>query len=192
MEATGRLYPSFTGVRPVPLGSLTAEQQQFAAQNHNLIYAFLREKGYDVGEFYDIAALGLLQAAQRYLTQPRLRRYAFTTIAWQAMGRELAQSIRAEARQKDAERRYLEAVRARPPNWGGDLEARLILHDLLGGASEEQRRLALLRLRGCSIPEAAQAQGMGVKRARRLLKELRHDYLIFHSETERGIKFHDY
>lgn len=192
MEAAGRLYPSFTRVRPVPLGPLTAEQQQLAAQNHNLIYAFLHEKGYDVGDYYDAAALGLLQAAQRYLTQPRLRRYAFATIAWQAMGREIVQSLRTEIRQKDAEYRYLETIRARPPNLDSDLEARLILHDLLAGASEEQRRLALLRLRGCSVLEAAQAQGMGVKRARRLLKELRGNYLTLNSETERGLKFHEY
>lgn len=192
MEATGRLYPSFTGMRPVPLGPLTAEQQQFAAGHHDLIFAFLHEKGLEIGDYYDAAALGLLQAAQRYLTQPQLRRYAFSTIAWQAMGREIAQNLRAEMRQKEAERRYLEAVRARPPNLDGDLEARLILHDLLGGASEEQHRLALLRLRGCSVPEAARLQGMGVKRARRLLKELHGDYLALYSELERGIKFHDY
>jgi DNA-directed RNA polymerase specialized sigma24 family protein len=108
------------------------------------------------------------------------------------MGREIAQSFRAEARQKDAERRYLETVRIRPPNLDSDLEAQLILHDLLTGASEEQRRLALLRLRGCSVLEAAQAQGMGVKRARRLLKELHSGCLALHSETERGLKFHDY
>lgn len=179
-------------MRPVPLGPLTTEQQQFAAQNHNLIYAFLHEKGCDIGECYDAAALGLLQAAQRYLTQPRLRRYAFATIAWQAMGREIAQSRRAEARQQATERRYLESIRARPPNLDSELEAQLLLHDLLTGASEEQHRLALLRLRGCSLSEAAQAQGMGVKRARRLLKELHRDYLILHSETERGIKFHEY
>ncbi len=179
-------------MRPVPLAPLTAEQQQFAAQNHNLIYAFLHEKGYDIGDCYDAAALGLLQAAQRYLTQPRLRRYAFATIAWQAMGREITQSFRAEIRQKEAEHRYLESLRARPPNLDSELEAQLILHDLFAGASEEQHQLALLRLRGCSVPEAAQAQGMGVKRARRLLQKLRNDYLALQSEQERGIYLNDY
>lgn len=179
-------------MQPVPFSPLTTEQQQFAAQNHNLIYAFLHDKGCDVGECYGAAALGLLRATQRYLTQPRLRRYAFATIAWQAMGREIAQSFRAEMRQKDAERRYLESLRARPPNFDSELEAQLSLHDLFVGASEEQHRLALLRLLGYSVPEAAQAQGMDVKRARRLLKELRNDYLALHSEQERGIYLHDY
>lgn len=179
-------------MRPAPLGPLTTEQQQFAAQNHNLIYAFLHEKGYDVRDYYDAAALGLLQATQRYLTQPSLKRYAFATIAWQAMGREIAQSRRTEARQRAAECRYLEAVQARPPNLDAELKVQLILHDLFAGASEEQHRLALLRLRGCSILEAAQAQGMGVKRARRLLNELRKSYFALHSETERGIKLYEY
>ena len=71
-------------------------------------------------------------------------------------------------------------------------EARLTLCDLMAGASEEQHRLALSRLRGCTMAEAAQLQGMGVKRARRLLKELRQDHLLLNTETERGLNIHEY
>ncbi len=168
--------------QPAPLAPLTEEQRRFAEQHHGLIYAFLKETGHNAAEYYDAAALGFLQAVQRYLTQPWLRRYAFPTVAWRAMGRGVSTDHRTEERRKNSERRYLEDPQARQPDLYEELETQLIFHDLIAGASEEQHRLALLRLRGCSMAEAAKAQGMGIKRARRLLKELRSDYMLLHSE----------
>lgn len=92
------------------------------------------------------------------------------------MGRGIATEHRAEERRRNAEQRYLDSMRVRQSNFYSGLEDQLLFHDLITGASEEQHRLALLRLWGCSLAEAAQAQGMGVKRARRLLKELCSDY----------------
>ena len=157
-----------------------------------MVYAFLHETGHSAADYYDAAALGFLQAVQRYLTQPWLRRYAFPTVAWRAMGRGVATEYRTEERRRNAEQRYLDSTRGKPLNLCEELEAQMMFHDLMTGASEEQHRLALLRLRGFSMAEAAQAQGMGVKRARRLLKNLRSNYLLLHSEQERGINFHEY
>ena len=168
--------------QPAPLAPLTEEQRRFAEQHHGLIYAFLKETGHSAAEYYDAAALGFLQAVQRYLTQPWLRRYAFPTVAWRAMGRGVSTDHRTEERRRNAEQRYLDTVQTATTNLYAELETQLIFHDLMAGASEEQHRLALLRLRGCSMAEAARAQGMGVKRARRLLKELHSDYLLLHSE----------
>lgn len=137
-----------------------------------------------------MADLGFLQAVQRYLTQPWLRRYAFSTIAWQTMARGVAAERKAGERRRLAEQRYVETVR--PAGLGVELEGRLLLHDLMAGATEEQHRLALSRLRGCSMAKAAQLQDMGVKRARRLLKDLRQDYLLLNTETERGLNIHEY
>ncbi len=136
-----------------------------------------------------MAALGFLQAVQRYLTQPWLRRYAFSTIAWQTMARGVAAERKAGERRRLAEQRYIETVRS--AGLVIELEGCLLLHDLMAGASEEQHRLALSRLRGCTMTESAQLQGMGVKRARRLLKDLRHDYMSLNFETERGLNIHE-
>lgn len=108
------------------------------------------------------------------------------------MGRGIATEHRAEERRRNAEQRYLDSMRVRQSNFYSGLEDQLLFHDLMAGASEEQHRLALLRLRGCSLAEAAQAQGMGVKRARRLLNELRQDYLLLNVETERGLNIHEF
>ena len=92
-------------------GAMTERQRRFAAKNHNLIYRYLHEKGWEVSEYYDIAAFGYLRAVRRYLTEPGLSIYAFSSIAWQAMTQSIASFPRAEARRKDAEQRYIrEAV----------------------------------------------------------------------------------
>ena len=94
------------------------------------------------------------------------------------MGRGIATEHRTEERRRNAEQRYLDHARGSQTNLYEELEAQLMFHDLMAGASKEQHRLALLRLQGCSMTEAAQIQGMGVKRARRLLNELRGKYLL--------------
>lgn len=65
--------------------ALTLEQQDFAADHHNLVYAFLRDKKLRRDEFYDVVVFGYLRAVRKYLNREDLRRYAFSTIAWRAM-----------------------------------------------------------------------------------------------------------
>jgi hypothetical protein len=77
---------------------LTTEQQAFAAENHDLVYSFLHAKRLPEDEFYDVVIFGYLRAVQRYFTQPGLRRYAFSTIAWRAMNCEAGHHREREAR----------------------------------------------------------------------------------------------
>lgn len=155
---------------------MTERQRRFAAENHNLIYCYLHEKGWEVSEYYDIAAFGYLRAVRRYLTEPGLSTYAFSSIAWQAMAQSIASFLRAEARRKDAERRYISEAAAAAPDPFVELEARLLLHDLAAVSSGQQYALAELRLQGYTIAEIAQAQGMPKIRIRRLLRELYRAY----------------
>lgn len=162
---------------------MTEQQRQFAAEHHSLIYAFLREKGWPASEYYDIAAFGFLRAVCRYLTDPALGKFSFTTIAWRAMGQSISSFRRTETRRKDAERRYIETVREEAPDPYAELEQRMLLHDLAAVSSEQQYRLASLRLQGYSITEAARAQGMSAWRVRRLLRELYQIYFtLYHNE----------
>lgn len=155
---------------PVSLPDLTEQQRRFATEHHNLIYSFLHEKRWAVSEYYDIAAFGFLRAVRRYLTVPELDRYAFSSIAWPAMSQSITSFHRAEARRKDAERRYM--IAATQPDPFTELEGRLLLHDLAAVSSQEQIQLAGLRLQGYTIAEIATKQGMPKIRVRRILQEL--------------------
>lgn len=156
--------------------ALTPEQRQFAAEQHNLIYAYLREKGLYHEEYYDIAAFGYLRAVRRYLTQPVLRQYAFSTIAWRAMWQSITAFHRSEERRKAAEQAYAERLSVATDVWD-DLERSLLLHDLAAVSSREQYTITRLRLQGYTIQEVALAQGISPKRVRKLLKELYRVYL---------------
>ena len=70
---------------------LTQEQQDFAAEHHDLIYDFLRDNRLLQDEFYDVVVFGYLHAVRRYLVHERLRRQVeFDVLARRAMMRDLA------------------------------------------------------------------------------------------------------
>ena len=68
---------------------LNDTQRIFAEKNHNLVYKFLHEKNLPASEYYDIVIFGYLRAVQRYLTDPNLAGYSFSTVAWRAMEGEV-------------------------------------------------------------------------------------------------------
>lgn len=45
---------------------MTEKQRKLVSDNHNLIYGFLHEYGFDREDFYDLAAIGLCKAAMKY------------------------------------------------------------------------------------------------------------------------------
>ena len=69
--------------------ALTDEQRKFAEENHDLVYAFLKENGLASGQYYDIVVFGYLCAVQEYCEKPKLQKYKFATVAWKKMKREL-------------------------------------------------------------------------------------------------------
>ena len=76
----------------------------FADKNHNLVYKFLHEKNLPASEYYDIVIFGYLRAVQRYLTDPNLAGYSFSTVAWRAMEGEVVNTHRPEGRRNDGPR----------------------------------------------------------------------------------------
>lgn len=63
---------------------LTLEQQQFATENHNLIYGFLNKHNLSDEEWYGVAALGLLKAVKSYNGMAK-----FSTFAYKCMLNEV-------------------------------------------------------------------------------------------------------
>lgn len=153
---------------------MTEEQRQFAANNHDLIYSFLRERSLDI-DYYDAAAMGYLKAVQRYLTEPHLRRYQFSTVAWRAMRQSVMASRRAEERHRESERQYWEQYQRPEPF--EELDAKLLLHSLAAASSREQYAIMVMRLQGHSVAEIAHIRGISEKQVRGLLRKLYQVYL---------------
>lgn len=89
---------------------LTEKQQAFAAEHHDLVDSFLRQKGLN-GDFYDVVIFRYLHAVQIYDERPELRKYSFRTIAFNNMRSALSNHYKKQQRMmRDAAVLSLDAV----------------------------------------------------------------------------------
>lgn len=162
---------------------LTKEQRDFATKWHNLIYTFLNDKGLPEADYYDIVVFGFLRAVRRYFTEPKLLKYSFSTIAWQAMQQSLSTHYRAQSCQKrhayvvslhSYDGPYtLEEVLPAPDRVMAQLETELLLHDLAALASRQQMTVVRMKSAGYNMREIAKKESIPMKRVRELLEEIR-------------------
>lgn len=83
------------------LEKLTDFERKFATENHNLIYGFLHQYGYNLETYYDVAVFGYLKAVQIYNRREDLRnKYAFPFISQQYMRSEIGNHFRTENAKK--------------------------------------------------------------------------------------------
>lgn len=64
---------------------LSSLEREFAAEHHNLVYAFLKNKKLDPQDYYDVVIFAYLTVVRRYFINKNLTKYNFSTIAWKAM-----------------------------------------------------------------------------------------------------------
>lgn len=64
---------------------LTEHQRNYAEENHDIISFFLNKNRLNMAEYYDVVALGYLEAVQAYDENSRARQYDFPTIASRKM-----------------------------------------------------------------------------------------------------------
>lgn len=153
------------------LTPLTLAEQEFAAQQHNLIFSYLDKNDLEIGEFYDVAVFGFLKAVKRYLSAPKLQRYAFSTVAWKSM----KSSINLELRTNGMQKRNASIISLDEPLPAKDeltvisqlaiqndemlvFETELLLHDLAQRLSKKQMAIIRMRIHGHSLRTIAKAQ----------------------------------
>ena len=145
------------------LQPLTSAEKAFAEKNHDMIYKFLQHYRYSMEEFYNIAVFGYLKAVQVYHRNEHLRsQYSFSCIAWKQMQSEISNASRihnAKKRKPDEKVMSLDAeseVIWNIPGYKSAEEEHMeteSLMELLQGLSELQRKIAGMRLAGCSNRE---------------------------------------
>lgn len=145
---------------------LTMSEQKFAEQNHNIIYDYLHKKKMDIEEYYDIAAIGYVTAVMNYHRKRKLQKYAFTTIAWRTMGREILNYNRSLNQQKHPPLVFLEDIHTEDneKEWqgviGADDEAfnmRLYISDIEKCLEPQQHSLCKILLQGSTDKECRKA-----------------------------------
>lgn len=152
--------------------ALTDEQRKFAEENHDLMYAFLKENGLESSQYYDIVVFGYLCAVQEYCEKPKLQKYKFATVAWKKMLCALKNHYKHMARdilfQEDtvhiedtsAKRAHvpLENIAGSQDELMVQLETELILHALAKKLPSREMRIICMKLDGAGMHDIAKAE----------------------------------
>lgn len=164
---------------------LTIEEQNFAADNHNLVYKFLNENQLPENDFYDVIIFAYLQAVHNYLTSERLKKYSFVTISWRAMARSLQDYYKSQNCQKRtaeiisihmevlSDGVTLEQCIPGTHPLMSQLEMQFLLHDLADRLSQQQMELIHLKTSGYNMRYIARKQNISMKRVKELLEDIR-------------------
>ena len=80
--------------------TLTEQESAFAAENHSLIFRFLRRKGLPEDEYYDVVVFGFLNGVKVFPAGGAAEAVFLTTLAWHAMNSCFANYQRSKARLK--------------------------------------------------------------------------------------------
>lgn len=166
------------------LRPFTKEEQQFAEENHDLVYAFLNEKKLSEDEYYDVVVFGYLRAVQLHGKEPRLEKYKFSTLAWKMMQGELANYKKYVRNPK----RNAVVVSLDEPLDGNDglrledvisygdclseLREELLLHELAVQLPEREMRIINMKIRGVKLQEIAKAEKLNFKQIGKILDNI--------------------
>lgn len=174
---------------------LTAEERTFAEQNLGVVYMYLKMKGYDLEEYFDIAIFGYLKAVQLYMRKPELRRYKFSTIAQHQMFAEIHRewtdrnrmkrkedipAVRLDSMNRETEKELYETV-STVEDFADELITQLYWQRVLLKLKPDDRRLIGMMLDGLNIREMAEREGTShqavhqrITRIRNMLEPARH------------------
>ncbi len=172
---------------------LTPEESDFAAHEHRLVYKFLISNHLPEEEYYDIVIFGYLKSVQDYSKRRRLKKYAFSTIAWKNMSRSLSAhrkklkrrnkvqfvSIHVGLSKKDAP---LEETLPYTDTLMQQLEMKLILEDIANKLSKQQTDIISLKMLGYGMRYIARSKQLSLKDAKELLEDTRITFLNYCNE----------
>lgn len=182
------------------LRPLTLEEQLFAAQNHNLVYAFLQEKNLPEDVFYDVVIFGFIRAVQEYVSGKRFRVYSFSTIAWKRMEnsvsnycRYLAAPVRSATMVSlfspigaDADLTWEDTL-SRKDDQMIEFETRLLLHELAEKLPKQEMKIIRLKVAGCKMHEIAKREHLTFQEINKLLANCKDDIIHILWGEERRI-----
>lgn len=160
--------------------TLTDEQRKFAEENHDLVYAFLKENGLPVSQYYDVIIFGYLRAVQEYCENQKLQKYKFATVAWKRMKREifnyhkyLLKDVELHTTtmhlQDDRYDKALRDVISKQDALMEQLETELLLHALAKRLPPREMRIIRMKVDGAGMHDIAKAEHITFHEIKRLL-----------------------
>ena len=166
------------------LRPFTKEEQQFAEENHDLVYAFLNEKKLSEDEYYDVVVFGYLRAVQEFCGTSKLRKYKFSTLAWKRMQHTLMDYYKYVSSPKrnaqvisldepiDSEDGLCIADTISYDDIMSELKEELLMHELAKKLSPREMRIIKMKARGDKMHAIAKAERLTFQEINRLLDNI--------------------
>ena len=166
------------------LRPFTKEEQRFAEENHDLVYAFLNEKSLSEDEYYDVVIFGYLRAVQEYCEKTKLGKYKFSTLAWKRMQHTLADYYKYISSPKrcatvisldeplDGEDGLCVADTISYDDIMSELKEELLMHELAKKLSPRAMRIVRMKVRGDKMHEIAKAERLTFQEINRVLDSI--------------------
>lgn len=153
---------------------LTEFQRIFAEENHNLVRDFLRYNQLEMGEYYDVVALGYLDAVQTYDEDSKARQYKFETIASRKMSDSLFEYWRYNSRLKrkaylvdldgavckDSGLTLSETIEAKNVRCEDLVFQRMMIEEVMAHMTDKEKKVVHMRAAGLTGPEIGHACGV--------------------------------
>lgn len=166
------------------LRPFTNEEQRFAEENHDLVYAFLNEKKLSEDEYYDVVIFGYLRAVQIFFRNPNDYKCTFSTLAWIKMNGTLANYRKYLSRSM----RNATIISLDEPIGNNDglrledvisyddclsvINTDLILHELAQQLPERETRIINMKVQGYKMHDIAKAERLTFQEINRLLDNI--------------------
>ena len=148
---------------------LDEEAREFIEANIGLLHKFMQRYNLD-DDYYGLLAISYIKAANKYLTEPKLQRYSFSTILWYRLRYEIS-----HARRK--ERKLLQTVpldqTTEPPAAMDDESFNLLWTTIESILTPRQLEVLYLRYNGMTNREIAEQFGISQVAVERLFSRIR-------------------
>ena len=163
------------------LRPFTKEEQQFAEENRDLVYAFLNEKKLSEDEYYDVIVFGYLRGVQEYCKNSAKYRNIFSTFAWKCMQNTLADHYKYLSSPKrcatvisldeplDGEDGLCIADTISYDDVMSELREDLLMHELAKRLPAREMRIVKMKVRGDKMHEIAKSEKLTFQEINRLL-----------------------
>ena len=177
---------------------LTEEQRQLVADNHNLIYGFMKKSNLQSEEWYGIIAIGLIKAAMNYSADSGAQ---FSTYAYRCMHNEYRNELKHRAiwfpenlsldfeySHKDGDSYTIANSYVGEEDFTSKYIDEGYSFDLYGFfeskcATDAQRKALQLMARNVPIGEVIEESGITRQAISLLKKKLRREYMKHHDEN---------
>ena len=166
------------------LRPFTKEEQQFAEENHDLVYAFLNEKKLSEDEYYDVVVFGYLQAVQVYCGKKKQCKYSFSTLGW----RHMQDEVNDYHKYLCSAKRNAVVISLDEPLDGNEglrledvisyddclyeIRTELLLHELAVHLPEREMRIVNMKIRGAKLQEIAKTEKLNFKQIGKILDNI--------------------